>query len=136
MKRLALVLALCACAQAQRHPAIAIGIVGAVVSGLACEMDTPAHQSTCGIIMAAAGGGLGVITGIATLIANTNETSVTSGDDDMEMEGGAVRVHSHTAPPPVPLDAGVVVDSAPVPPAVVDSGGPVDGAEVKAGSNQ
>ena len=106
MKKVAVLLALIGCAQAQRHPAVAIGIVGAVVGGLACEMDSPAHQSTCGIIMVAAGGGLGVITGIATLIGNTNDTSVTSGDDEMEMENGAVRVHTHTAPPPVPLDAG------------------------------
>lgn len=135
MKRLAVLLALCGCASAQRHPAIAIGIAGAIVSGLACEMDTPAHQSTCGIIMLAAGGGLGVITGLATLIANTNDTTVTSGDDDMEMEGEAVRVHTHTAPPPVPLDAGPV-DSAPVVTPPVDSGSAVDGADVKAGSNQ
>ena len=136
MKKIALLLALAACAQAQRHPAVAIGIVGAVVGGLACEMDSPAHQSTCGIIMLAAGGGLGVITGIATLIADTNETSVTSGDDDMEMQGEAVRVHTHTAPPPVPIDAGVP-DSRPIdaaPP--VDSGSAVDGPHMEAGSNQ
>lgn len=135
MRRVALLLALTGvfgCAQAQRHPAIAIGIVGAVVGGLACEMDSPAHQSTCGIIMLAAGGGLGVITGIATLIADTNETSVTSGDDDMEMQGEAVRVHSHTAPPPVPLDAGVVVDGA----VGSGSGSAVESPNVDAGSNQ
>lgn len=132
MRKVAVLLALLGCAQAQRHPAIAIGIVGAVVGGLACEMDGPAHQSTCGIIMVAAGGGLGVITGLATLIGNTNDTSVTSGDDDMEMENGAVRVHTHTAPPPVPLDASV--DSAPD--AGSGSGSAVESPEVKAGSNQ
>ncbi|MBV8762190.1 MAG: hypothetical protein JO257_33170 [Deltaproteobacteria bacterium] len=138
MRKLALLLALAGCAQAQRHPAVAIGIVGAVVSGLACEMDSPAHQSTCGIIMLAAGGGLGVITGIATLIGNTNDTSVTSGDDDMEMEGGAVRVHTHTAPPPVPIDAGVVVDSAVGSAAgsVSGSGSAVERTDMKAGSDQ
>jgi hypothetical protein len=118
MNKLALLLALCGCAQAQRHPAIAIGIVGAVVGGLACEMDSPAHQSTCGIIAAAAGGGLGVITGLATLIGETNDTSEAS-DDDMEMAGSAVRIHTHTALPPVPLlDAGVPDAPAPDAPAV------------------
>ena len=139
MKKVAVLLALLGCASAQRHPAVAIGIVGAIVGGLACEMDSPAHQSTCGIIMVAAGGGLGVITGLATLIANTNDTSATSGDDDMEMENGAVRVHTHTAPPPVPLDAGPV-DSAPITDAGSGSGSgsgsAVESPEVKAGSNQ
>ena len=109
MKRLALLLALCGCAQAQRHPAIAIGIVTGIVSGMACEMDSPAHQITCLEIAAAAGVGLGGITGVATLIGETNDTSASS-DDDMEMEGSAVRLHTHTAPPPMPmlsLDAGV-----------------------------
>ncbi|HSN26268.1 MAG TPA: hypothetical protein VLT45_08285 [Kofleriaceae bacterium] len=135
MRKLALLLALAGCAQAQRHPAVAIGIVGAVVGGLACEMDTPAHQSTCGIIMLAAGGGLGVITGIATLIGNTNDTSVTSGDDDMEMQGGAVRVHTHTAPPPVPLDAGPPEPDASAGSAA-GSGSAVESPEPQAGSNQ
>jgi hypothetical protein len=127
MKRLVMLLALAGCAQAQRHPAIAIGIVGGIVGGLACEMDSPAHQSTCGIIAAAAGGGLGVITGLATLIGDTNDHSVSS-EDDMEMEGTAVRIHTHTAPPPVPIvDAGVA-DAAPI-----DSGTPIDSAYVDAG---
>ena len=131
MRKVAVLFALLGCAQAQRHPAVAIGIVGAIVGGLACEMDSPAHQSTCGITMVAAGGGLGLITGIATLIGNTNDTSVTSGDDDMEMENGAVRVHTHTAPPPVPLDAG-----APDAGSASGSGSAVESPEVKAGSDQ
>lgn len=112
MQRLALVLALCGCAQAQRHPAIAIGIVGAVVGGLACEMNDPAHQSTCGIIAGAAGVGLGGITGLVTLFADTEDHSLPS-DDDMEMEGSAIRIHTHTAPPPEPMDAGVDGQGAP-----------------------
>ena len=91
------------CASAQRHPAVAIGIVGAIVGGLACEMDAPAHQSTCGIIAGAAGVGLGGITGIVTLFADTEDHSLPA-DDEMEMEGSAIRVHTHTAPPPEPLD--------------------------------
>jgi hypothetical protein len=108
MQRLALVLALCGCASAQRHPAVAIGIVGVFVGGLACEMNDPAHQSTCGIIAGAAGLGLGGITGLVTLFADTSDHSI-PGDEDMEMEGSAVRLHTHTAPPPEPLflDAGV-----------------------------
>ena len=129
MKRLALLLALCGCASAQRHPAIAIGIVTGIVGGMACEMDSPAHQSTCGIIAGAAGVGLGSITGIATLIGETNDTSAAS-EDDMEMEGSAVRIHTHTAPPPVPItDAGVPdapAADAPVPDAPAADAGVVD----------
>jgi hypothetical protein len=141
MRKLALLLALCGCAQAQRHPAIAIGIVGAIVGGMACEMDSPAHQSTCGIIAAAAGGGLGVITGVATLIGETNDTSAVS-DEDMEMEGSAVRIHTHTAPPPVPMmDAGVpdvaaAPDAATAAPAATGSGSAVESPHVDAGSDQ
>jgi hypothetical protein len=147
MRKLALLLALCGCAQAQRHPAIAIGVVGAIVGGMACEMDSPAHQSTCGIIALAAGGGLGVITGIATLIGETNDTAAAS-DDDMEMEGSAVRIHTHTAPPPMPiLDAGMpdvaMPDAAPVGSASaagsgsgVGSGSAVESPHVDAGSDQ
>jgi len=96
------------CASAQRHPAIAIGIVGAFVGGLACEMNDPAHQSTCGIIAGAAGLGLGGITGLVTLFADTEDHSLPP-DEEMQMEGSAIRIHTHTAPPPEPfLDAGVV----------------------------
>jgi len=94
------------CAAAQRHPAIAIGITGAIVGGLACEMDSPAHQSTCGIIAGAVGLGLGGITGLVTLFADTEDHSLPQ-DEEMEMQGSAIRVHTHTLPPPVPLDAGV-----------------------------
>jgi len=140
MRKLALLLALCGCAQAQRHPAIAIGIVGAIVGGMTCEMDSPAHQSTCGIIAGAVGLGLGAITGIATLIGETNDTSATS-DDDMEMQGSAVRIHTHTAPPPMPiLDAGVpdavAADAAAPDAALVGSGSAVESPHVDAGSNQ
>jgi hypothetical protein len=112
MQRLALVLALCGCASAQRHPAIAIGIVGAVIGGLACEMNDPANQSTCAIIAAAAGAGLGGITGLVTLFADTSDHSI-PGDEDMEMEGSAVRLHTRTLPPPEPIiDGGVDAGSA------------------------
>jgi hypothetical protein len=111
MKRAVVLLALCGCAQAQKHPAIAIGIVAGALGGLTCEMDSPAHQSTCGIIAGAVGLGLGGLTGLVTLFADTNEHALPA-DDDMEMEGTTVRVHTHTEPPPVPIDAGV--DAAPV----------------------
>ena len=99
---------LAGCASAQRHPALTIGIAAAIVGGLACEMDSPAHQSTCGIIAGAVGVGLGGLTGLVTLFADTQDHTI-PGDEDMEMEGSAVRIHTHTAPPPepVPSDAGV-----------------------------
>ena len=97
---------LAGCASAQRHPALTIGIAAAIVGGLACEMDSPAHQSTCGIIAGAVGVGLGGLTGLVTLFADTQDHTI-PGDEDMEMEGSAVRIHTHTAPPPEPVDAGV-----------------------------
>jgi hypothetical protein len=74
-------------------------------------MDSPANQSTCGIIAGAVGLGLGGLTGLVTLFADTNEHALPA-DDDMEMAGSAVRIHTHTEPPPVPIDAGT--DAAPV----------------------
>lgn len=103
---LAAVLALAGCAQAQKHPAIAIGIVAGVIGGLSCEMDSPAHQSTCGIIAGTVALGLGGLTGLVTLFADTSDHALPA-DDDMEMEGSAIRLHTHTEPPPVPIDAGV-----------------------------
>lgn len=140
MRKLALLLALCGCAQAQRHPAIAIGIVTGIVAGMACEMDSPSRQTTCLEISAAAGVSLGSITGVATLIGETNDTSSAS-DDDMEMEGSAVRIHTHTAPPPVPImDAGVpdvaAPDAATAAPAATGSGSAVESAHVDAGRDQ
>ena len=118
MRNIALLLEMAGCASSPRHPAIAIGIVTGIVGGLACEMDSPAHQSTCGIIAGAAGVGLGTITGLAPLIGEPNDTSAAA-EEDMEMEGSAVRIHTHTAPPPVPLlDAGapaVPLHAAPAP---------------------
>jgi len=108
------------CAQAQRHPPIAIGIAGAIVGGLACEMDSPSRQSTCGIISAAVGLGLGGITGLVTLFADTEDHTIPSDD---EMEGSAIRVHTHTALPTVVLDAGPVApDAAPAIDAALDAG--------------
>lgn len=104
-KYAALLLALCTCAQAQKHPAIAIGVVAGMIGGLTFEMDSPAHQSTCGIIAGSVALGLGGLTGIVTYFGDTNEHTLPS-DEDMEMEGSAVRVHTHTEPPPVPVDAG------------------------------
>jgi len=123
MKRLALLFALAGCAFAQKHPPVAIGIAGAIVGGLACEMDSPAHQSTCGIISGIVGLGLGGITGLVTLFADTEDHSLPP-DEEMEMEGSAVRVHTHTEPPPVVIDAGA--PDAPAPDAAARDAGVTD----------
>ncbi len=111
--RVVVFLALCGCAQAQRHPAIAVGLVAGVVGGMTCEIQGPEHQSTCGIIGGAAGLGLGLITGLVTLIFDTSDHSLGPDDDEEQLTPeGALKVHTHTEPPPVPIDAGV--DAAPM----------------------
>src|SRR5262249_4723552 len=116
MKRVALLLALCGCAGATRHPAIAAAITGGVVGGLACEIDAPSRQGTCAYITLGTAAFLGGLAALVTLIANTN-------DDEQQAEQEPDALHSGTPPPPgLPDDAGVEVDAGPAAvPVVVDA---------------
>ena len=95
------------------HPALTVGIGGGAVGLVSCEIQGGA-QSTCGIITGAVALGLGGLAWLVTQFADTNAHQLT-GDDEM-LPDGAVRVHTHTELPPVPLDAGVA-DAAPIVPA-------------------
>ncbi|HEX7703030.1 MAG TPA: hypothetical protein VF403_19970 [Kofleriaceae bacterium] len=120
MKRALLMVALVAtqptCAN---HPALTVGIGGGAVGLASCEIQGGA-QSTCGIITGAVALGLGGLAWLVTTFADTNAHELT-GDDEM-LPDGAVRVHTHTDLPPVPLDAGVP-DAAPIAPDATESSG-------------
>jgi hypothetical protein len=95
------------------HPALTVGIGGGAVGLASCEIQGGA-QSTCGIITGAVALGLGGLAWLVTQFADTNAHELPP-DDEM-LPDGAVRVHTHTELPPVPLDAGVP-DAAPIVPA-------------------
>jgi len=103
-----------------RHPALTVGIAGGSIGLLSCEIQQ-GEQQNCGIITAAVGLGLGGLAWLVTTFADTDAHQLPN-DDDEVLPNGAVRVHSRTELPPVPLDAGVI--DAPVP--VVDAGAIAD----------
>ncbi len=86
------------------HPALTVGIGGGAVGLLSCEIQGGA-QATCGIITGAVALGLGGLAWLVTEFADTNAHALPP-DDEM-LPDGTVRVHTHTAQPPVPLDAGI-----------------------------
>ncbi len=104
MKRVVVALALAAflpaCAE---HPALTVGIGGGSVGLVSCEIQG-GSQASCGIITAAVAIGLGGLAWLVTELADTNAHELPS--DDEILPDGAVRVHTHTELPPVPLDAG------------------------------
>lgn len=101
-----------------RHPALTVGIAGASIGLASCEIQG-GEQRNCGIITAAVGLGLGGLAWLVTTFADTDAHALPS-DDEEVLPNGAVRVHSRTELPPVPLDAGMA-DAA-----VVDASVPLD----------
>jgi len=87
-----------------KHPALTVGIGGASIGLASCEIQG-SKQSTCGIITGIVGLGLGGLAWLVTELADTNAHELPP-DDEM-LPDGAVRVHTHTELPPVPLDAGL-----------------------------
>jgi hypothetical protein len=108
-----LALGLGSCEFSQRHPAVAAGITGGVVGFMGCEVDS-VDVKTCAIVGGSAAAFLGGIAALATLLFETNDPEPVPVEGDQEMtEGGAIKVHTRTAPPPVLIDAGVVAVDAP-----------------------
>jgi hypothetical protein len=123
LKRVALItlLALVSCEFAQRHPAVTAGITGLSVGFLGCEIDS-VDAKTCAIVGGSAGAFLGGIAALATLLFETNDTEPATVEGDQEMtESGAIRVHTHTVPPPVEIDAGIADAALPDVAAAADS---------------
>jgi hypothetical protein len=113
MKRVVLLLALAGCV---KHPGITAGVAGGVMGFGACEIDS-VKVSTCGIIGATTAVALGGIAWLVTTLFDTEDHEVTFADDDELTPQGGVKVHTHTAPPPVMIDAGVI-DAVAAPPAI------------------
>jgi hypothetical protein len=119
-----LVLALAGCAFATKHPAATAGIVGGTMGFSSCWIAVE-KLDTCGKVGGVIGGGLFLVTFLATTFLQTDA------DDDSEASGGMQRVPGqgmpegpYLPPEPNPLpatalpDAGVPavpVDAAPVP---------------------
>src|SRR5439155_12613739 len=97
-KRLALLLALCGCGFTQKHPALTACIVGGVVGGLACEIDNPAKQATCGYATAAGAVFLGGITALVFLFTDAGDHEFQPEYDDPDT------IHTSTPPPPGEID--------------------------------
>src|SRR5690348_11966418 len=110
-----LLLTLCGCTLSTQHPAVVAGIAGGTMGFGACEIDG-VKSSTCGIVGGSTALFLGGIAALVTLIADTGAHDLPPDDELQPDSEAAVRVRTHTAPPPVLPDAGV--DAAPPPPAV------------------
>jgi hypothetical protein len=95
--------ALAGCTFAQKHPGVTVGVVAGVVGSGACLMAVE-KLDTCALIGGIAGVGLGGITGLVTLFADTEDHSLppfAEEDDDTPI------IRTTTEPPPGLPDAGV-----------------------------
>lgn len=112
------------CSFAQKHPAVTIGaVVGTLTLGM-CSLNV-SDKVDCLIAGGIAGAGLGGITGLVYLLADTNAK-----EPDPYLNEGDPRYQSVTPPPPglpaeLQVDAGVPMPDAPV---TVDAGVPADAA--------
>ncbi|MGE5187321.1 MAG: hypothetical protein ACM31C_34975 [Acidobacteriota bacterium] len=116
MQRLVLVLALAPAlvvgsGSCVKHPAVSAAIAGGVIGFGGCEIDS-VKVGTCGIIGASTAVALGGIAWLVTTLFDTEDHAITFSDDDELTPQGGVKVHTQTAPPPLPIDAGVP-DAAP-----------------------
>jgi hypothetical protein len=113
--------ALCGCAFAQKHPAVTIGAVAGTLTFGLCSLNVD-DTGKCAIVGAAAGVGLGGITGLVMLFANTNAE-----ETDPDLDETDPRYQSVTPPPPG-LPPELMVDAGVAMPVVVDAGIPADAA--------
>ena len=110
---LPLLFTLCGCTFATEHPAVTAGIAGGTIGFGGCYVDG-VKSSTCGIVGGSTALFLGGIAALVTLLADTSAHDLPP-DDELQPDGdAAVRVRTHTAPPPLLPDAGV--DASPPPP--------------------
>jgi hypothetical protein len=108
------------------HPALTVAIGGGSIGLLSCELQG-GEQKTCGIITGAVALGLGGLAWLVTQFADTNAHELPN--DDETLPDGTVRVHTHTALPPVPapasIDAGIV-DAGIADSGIADAAVPID----------
>ncbi len=112
MKKVVLGVALAAQLACVNHPALTVGVGAGSIGLLSCEVQG-ASQGTCGIITGIAAVGLGGLAWLVTHFADTSAHQLP--DDDETLSDGMVRLHTRTALPPVPIDAGVIDATSPVP---------------------
>lgn len=129
-RAIALLFVLGGCGWVHRHTAVtAAAVTGAVVGVTGCEVGN-GKNTTCLAFGGAAAVFLGGLAWLATTFLDTGEhTAAPPPTNVLELgNGGAVRVHTRTLPPPVPVDAGTaapVVDA----PIAMDAGDSVDAAD-------
>ena len=104
MRRAVVILALCSSLSCAKHPVITVAVASGTIGLMSCEING-ASQGACGIIGGTAALVLGGIAALVTAFADTNAHQLPT--DEELLPNGAVRVHTHTDLPPVPLDAGV-----------------------------
>lgn len=120
-------LGVCGCAFAQKHPAVTIGAVAGTMTLGLCSLNV-SDKTDCLIAGGAAGVGLGAITGLVMLIANTNAP-----EPDPYLDETDSRYQSVTPPPPglppeLRADAGVPMPVAVDAGVAGDAGVPADAA--------
>ena len=101
------------CESAAKHPGITIGAVAGTIGFGTCELSVE-KLGTCGIVGGIAAVGLGGITALVTLLANTNAPPEPEGDLDEE---GRPRGSTTEGPPGLPawmMDGGVPPITQPV----------------------
>jgi hypothetical protein len=128
MKAAALIalIALGSCEFAQKHPAVTVGIAGGVVGFMGCETDG-VDTKYCAEAGGAAAIGLFTIAALVTFFFDTGDNQpIPEDEEELQQQQevthtGAIKVHTHTAPPPVVVDAGVTIDAIAPDAAVVDA---------------
>jgi hypothetical protein len=109
-RAIALLFVLAGCGWVQRHPAVTLTtVVGATIGFGSCEIGG-GRTSTCAISGGAAALFLGGLTALALALLDTGDHPIGAPPSGPELtNGGAIRIHTRTLPPPVPVDAGVVM---------------------------
>lgn len=118
-RAIALLFVLAGCTWIHRHPAVTAATVTGAVAGFgACELgDSQGKISTCLEISGVVAVALGGLALLATTFLDTGEhTPPPPPPSRIELgNDGAIRLHTHTLPPPVPVDAGPATIDASVP---------------------
>jgi hypothetical protein len=116
-RAIALLFVLAGCGWVQRHPAVTLTtVVGATIGFGSCEIGD-GKTSTCAIFGGGAALFLGGLTALALEFLDTGDHAIGAPPGPELTNGGAIRIHTRTLPPPVLLDAGVAASD----------GGPVGG---------